>query len=135
MSKVVTIREEIRYSIRSGEFLPGDRLPTQGEIADKYSTGVSTVHAALKPLKALGLIYTAHDGTFIGPKDLGDSLPPGDSPINIPCSNRRCKNLFEIRNWREGVNFNRFLKKAGWTHRGSRESTLFFCHQCSANRK
>lgn len=135
LSKVVTIREEIAYSIRSGELLPGDRLPPQGEIADKYSAGVSTVRAALKPLKVLGLIYTARDGIFVGPRISGRPFPSGNAPVNVSCSVKKCKNFFEIRNRNEEVNFSRFLKKAGWTYRGSRESTLFFCHQCSTNRK
>lgn len=132
MSKVVTIREEIRYSIRSGDLEPGARLPTQGEIADKYSTGVSTVHAALKPLKALGLIYTAHDGTFVGPRVPGETFPVEDAPVSVFCATRRCKNFFEIRNWRGSMNFSKFLKKTGWTFGGSEENVTFFCHQCSS---
>ena len=50
------IAEELRRSIRAGERGPGDRLPSETELAASYRLGVPAVRDALRVLREEGLI-------------------------------------------------------------------------------
>ena len=50
------IADDLRFRIKSGEYAPGTRLPTYAELADLYSSSVSTVQRATLLLRAEGLI-------------------------------------------------------------------------------
>lgn len=131
MSKTVTIREDFRHAINSGKLLPGDRLPTQDEIAENYNTVTSTVARSLKPLKASGIIYTTSDGTFVGPRPQWETFPFHDIPQVIACQRDRCRNTFEVGRWHGVETFRSAIVKAGWTPHYSPRKVTFFCHQCS----
>lgn len=60
-----TIAQELQEQIRSGAVRPGDRLPTELELRDRYSASRNTVRDALKWLAARGLVETKPgQGTF-----------------------------------------------------------------------
>lgn len=60
-----TIAQELQEQIRSGAVRPGERLPTELELRDKYSASRNTVRDALKWLAARGLVDTKPgQGTF-----------------------------------------------------------------------
>ncbi|MDB5327870.1 MAG: transcriptional regulator, GntR family [Phycisphaerales bacterium] len=48
--------------IASGRFQPGDRLPTEAELAKKFSASRSTVSRAMRDLKGRGLLNRARGG-------------------------------------------------------------------------
>lgn len=50
------ITEQIKNQIRNGNILPGDKLPSTKELAEKFAVGRSTMREALSALKAMGLI-------------------------------------------------------------------------------
>jgi DNA-binding GntR family transcriptional regulator len=50
------VAEEIRSAIRGGQFKPGDRLPGENPLAERYGTARVTVRRALETLKREGLV-------------------------------------------------------------------------------
>lgn len=65
--KYVEIAEKLRARIKSGEYEPGDRLPSEPHIQEEFG-GVSkaTVRAAMAQLRSEGLVETRHGlGTFV----------------------------------------------------------------------
>jgi GntR family transcriptional regulator len=60
------IAEDFRRPIRAGELKPGDKLPTEAELAKRYQKGLPTVRQALSQLEAEGLVEKMHGrGTFV----------------------------------------------------------------------
>lgn len=60
------IADELRQSIRAGELVPGDRLPAETTLAEKYRRSVPTIRDALRVLQDEGLIEKQHGrGTFV----------------------------------------------------------------------
>jgi GntR family transcriptional regulator len=57
---------ELRTQITSGQRAPGDRLPSENELADLYGTSRPTVRRAIAQLKAEGLVVTEQGrATFV----------------------------------------------------------------------
>lgn len=50
------VTEDITARIKSGEYAPGDRLPTYRELADLYQVSVTTVQRAVIILQDRGLV-------------------------------------------------------------------------------
>ncbi|WP_329404629.1 GntR family transcriptional regulator [Streptomyces melanogenes] len=67
MAKVYErIADELRESIRSGQLAPGDQLPTEAKLAERFGKSVPTVREALRLLRDEGLIEKQHGrGTFV----------------------------------------------------------------------
>ncbi|WP_327368690.1 GntR family transcriptional regulator [Streptomyces sp. NBC_01217] len=60
------IADELRQSIRAGELRPGDRLPAESKLAEKYKRSVPTIRDALRLLRDEGLIEKQHGrGNFV----------------------------------------------------------------------
>lgn len=60
------IANVLRAAIRGGGFGPGDRLPTQSELADHYGVARETVKSALRTLRDERLIVTRQgSGAFV----------------------------------------------------------------------
>jgi GntR family transcriptional regulator len=60
------IVEELRASILDGRLDPGERLPSENELAERYGTSRPTVRRAIALLKAEGLVSTAQGrGVFV----------------------------------------------------------------------
>ncbi|WP_240139674.1 GntR family transcriptional regulator [Streptomyces sp. MUM 178J] len=60
------VADELRKKINSGAHGPGERLPTQGELASEYGVSRATVIQALDLLRERGLIVTRQgSGTFV----------------------------------------------------------------------
>lgn len=133
MSKMLAIREELRYAIRSGELVQGEQIRALEEIADEYGAGLSTVKAVLKKLKDSGELYSEGKNLFVGPRPSSEEVASESSSARVSCSGRKCNTSFEIDNWRYARDINRLLRREGWTHSGSKEETLFFCRRCSKN--
>lgn len=56
------IAEQIRKSIMSGEFIPGDRLPPERELAEMFGVSRPSVREALNILGASGLVEVLQGG-------------------------------------------------------------------------
>ena len=60
---------ELRSSIQAGRLAPGQRLPSENELAERYETSRPTVRRAIALLKAEGLVSTEQGrGAFVRPK-------------------------------------------------------------------
>lgn len=59
------IIEEIKESILKGELKPGDRLPSERELADKMAVGRTTIREALKGVEAMGIVTRTNEGTVV----------------------------------------------------------------------
>lgn len=54
------VRDRLIAMIRSGELRPGDRLPSERELMDRFSVGRPAVREALQSLDSAGLIVISH---------------------------------------------------------------------------
>jgi len=62
----------LRHRIASGEFRPGDRLPSESELCDRYGVSPMTVRRSINLLVDQGLVDTVQGlGTFAKPVELG----------------------------------------------------------------
>lgn len=60
------VLEELRVYIKDNHLLPGDKLPSEREFADKLQAGRSSIREALRALELLGLIETRRgEGTYL----------------------------------------------------------------------
>jgi len=60
------VLEEIRNYIREHQLFPGDKLPSERDLAEKLQAGRSSVREALRALELLGLIETRRgEGTYL----------------------------------------------------------------------
>lgn len=58
--------EKIREIIQNDQLVPGDKIPSERELAERLSVGRSSVREALRALELLGIIETRRgEGTFI----------------------------------------------------------------------
>jgi GntR family transcriptional regulator len=65
------IAEDLRARVRSGDLVPGDKLPSGRQLADDYGVAAMTVQHALRMLRDEGLITTWQGrGVFVA-----DPLP------------------------------------------------------------
>lgn len=64
--RYLNIVSEMRDMIREQNIRPGDRIPSERELAEKLTVGRSTIREALRSLELLGLIETRRgEGTFL----------------------------------------------------------------------
>ena len=64
--KYVRIKNYILDSIKSGEFAPGSKIPTEKELAEMFSVSRVTANKALKELSVAGVLdSTRGRGTFV----------------------------------------------------------------------
>lgn len=60
------VLQEIRKLIDSNELTPGDKLPSERDLAEKLQAGRSSIREALRAMELLGLIETRHgEGTYL----------------------------------------------------------------------
>ena len=63
---VEQVMEHIKDLIASGEFQPGDKLPTENELAERFGIGRSSIREAIKIFNYLGVLESkAAKGTFL----------------------------------------------------------------------
>lgn len=56
---------QITSTIIEGRLQPGDKLPSERELAERFSVGRTTVREALKALSYAGVIIKAREGTIV----------------------------------------------------------------------
>ncbi len=90
------IVDQVRDLISSGRLGPGDRLPSERELAQTFRVGRSTVREAIRSMESLGLIEVRPgEGTFLA----GPSVKYGHDPLtaNLFKAWSTQLKLFEIR--------------------------------------
>jgi DNA-binding FadR family transcriptional regulator len=93
--------EALVGEIASGEYLPGETVPSEAELAESFGVARLTVREALKSIAALGMIDVRHGrGSFVTPSDHWSMFEPvvfhahaaaGDDP------DRLWRQLLEVR--------------------------------------
>lgn len=69
------VYQQLKELLINGEWAPGDRIPSENELADKFGVSRITVRQALQKLNALGLLETRlGEGSFVKVLDVGDSM-------------------------------------------------------------
>jgi GntR family transcriptional regulator, transcriptional repressor for pyruvate dehydrogenase complex len=76
------VRQALRWEIGVGTWAPGELLPSERELSDRFGVGRATLRAALDELRSSGLVTTArgrHGGTRVaeGPPEK-TRLSPGE---------------------------------------------------------
>jgi GntR family transcriptional regulator len=70
------LAEDVRSRIMSGEFAPGERLPSEADLVRCYEVSRVTVRTALRTLEAQGLVDVRHgSGSFVS--DFGGGIRAG----------------------------------------------------------
>ncbi|WP_025133183.1 GntR family transcriptional regulator [Leucobacter sp. PH1c] len=65
-SRVAIVADGLRAAIRSEEFVQGERLPTEAQLAERFGVSRPTVRAALRELETVALVRTQHGvGSFV----------------------------------------------------------------------
>lgn len=67
------IEADLRARILAGEWLPGDRLPTQAQLAEHYGTSLEPIRQAFLRLELAGLIVRRSGGAAL----VADRPPAG----------------------------------------------------------
>ncbi len=63
---VSQVMSQLRELIASGEYEPGDRIPTEGDLAERFGIGRSSIREAIKIFNYLGILESkAAKGTFL----------------------------------------------------------------------
>jgi DNA-binding FadR family transcriptional regulator len=66
MNLAERIVKELSGEIRRGSLRPGDKLPTEAQVVDRFGVSRTVVREALSRLQASGLVETRHGvGTFV----------------------------------------------------------------------
>jgi GntR family transcriptional repressor for pyruvate dehydrogenase complex len=98
------ILEQIRGKLRNGELRPGDRLPTERDMADQFAVGRNTVREALRMLEITGLIELrrgAAGGAFIAQADPARFATSMSDMLEL--SGFTLADITEARRWVEAV--------------------------------
>lgn len=65
--------EELKRSMLTGVYAPGDRLPAVEELAESFSVSRTVIREAIRMLAAKGLLDPRHgDGTYVRVPDIAD---------------------------------------------------------------
>lgn len=90
------IIEQIQELIAAGQLLPGMRLPSERELADRFGVGRSPVRDALKKLEFYGIVRTeSQRGTFVS--EIGEKALQGLISSLLRGANHDIISLFETR--------------------------------------
>jgi len=81
----VKIREYIKNQIDSGSLKPGDQVPTEAELMDKFQVSRVTITTAIKHLVEEGLVYRiAGKGTFVEAYSADTPRPVSPALTSMP---------------------------------------------------
>ncbi len=93
------IVESLKERIRSGEFGPGDRLPSEQDLLRQYEVSRLTLREALARLSALGIVRVRHGkGAFVADSISVSALDDVLIPLFSQLDNNRMQELVEARN-------------------------------------
>ncbi len=119
------IADQIRQSILSGHLKPGDKLPSERELAIQFGTGRISVREALRTLEQAGLIFIrqgSEGGAFVREVDI--SLVSESIHDLIRRVDLNLEELIEVRIAIEGLIIDKALKKITPEAMGQLEKTI-----------
>lgn len=106
--KYERIADDLRERIRGGEYAPGSRLPSKGDLKLRHGVSDGPVNEALRALRAEGLIETRQgSGSFVC-----DPLPEAAQSEYELLTNRIDQIWEELRRLRDEVNAMRMAGEA-----------------------
>lgn len=73
------LAESLTKAIRSGQYAPGDALPSYKALAEEYGVAVGTVQSAIGRLREQGVIVTRHGTGSTVRADLDVETLDGDN--------------------------------------------------------
>ncbi len=69
------VADDLRARIAAGEYKPGDKLPSQNELAASYQVAKMTAYQAITQLREQGLVYARHgSGVYVTEPPVATSL-------------------------------------------------------------
>ncbi|MCB7302874.1 FadR family transcriptional regulator [Bariatricus massiliensis] len=89
-----SITEELEKMIIE-KFRPGDKIPPEMELAERFGVGRSTVRESMKALTAKGIIVRRNEGTFVSVEVNRCLIEPLSLLVNMEIGN--LENLVEMR--------------------------------------
>jgi DNA-binding FadR family transcriptional regulator len=80
------IADRLRYLIRAEKLCPGDRLPTEKDLAEQFGVGLMTIREAMRVLEAEALVRTRSGiGAVVSePPEVRTGLGPADRLLRPP---------------------------------------------------
>lgn len=76
--------EQFQREVRTGRLRPGDKLPTERDMAVQFGVGRNSIREALRELDLLGLVESRHgEGTFVGDPSAADLMAPFRAVIEL----------------------------------------------------
>lgn len=76
--------EQFVTMLRDGELTPGERLPPERDLAERFGVGRNSIREALRELNMLGLVTSRHgEGTFVGTPDAAQMMTPFRAVIEL----------------------------------------------------
>lgn len=90
------VAEQLQTMIRSGEYKEGDKLPTEGVLAERFAVSRITVREAVSKLRAMDIIEVRQgEGTFVKNLTPASFMKPLFSMLSLDRKNFR--DIFEVR--------------------------------------
>lgn len=100
VSVVDQVSEALKDNILNHKWMPGDKLPAEGELADAFGVNRLSVRMALQKLNTLGLLETkVGDGTYVRKPSMASYM---DEIVDIYMDEKHMKDVRELRNLLEG---------------------------------
>lgn len=105
------IIQQVKAQVISGELAPGDRIPSEREIADQLGVSRAAVREALIAMEVMGLVESRPgDGTFVRTPRLEKQLQPLDSLVVL--EREKLTELYEMRRVMEAACASRAAMRA-----------------------
>lgn len=80
------------------ELRPGDRLPTERELASDFEVGRNSVREAIRELEFLGVVESRHgDGTYVTEADTSRLIGPFRSIVAMTSATASIEEIFQFR--------------------------------------
>lgn len=102
--KKVTIADEVANQVKqmivNGHLKPGNRLPSEHELAEMFSVGRTSVREALKALDALGLLERTQQGSYVKEST---EFPLRELYLKLIIRKHTIDQLYETRMLLEGI--------------------------------
>lgn len=100
VSVVDQVSEALKENILNHKWMPDDKLPSEGELADTFGVNRLSVRMALQKLNTLGLLETrVGDGTYVRRPSMASYM---DEIADIYMDEKRLQDVRELRNLLEG---------------------------------
>ena len=92
----VQLRNRLAYLIQTGQYQPGDQLPTVHEMAVHLNINYNTVNKVYRSMETSGLIVSKRGrGTFVAENPVSDDEDSVESTVDAMMSDfvRQCEEL------------------------------------------